>query len=530
MGETSRPAFFQLTLPALSRHLLSAVVLTGLAAGCERGATTSEQARAGANLLVIVVDTLRADHLGCYGYERATSPNLDQLASNSFHFLHGQSAAPWTAPALLSLMTSLYPETHGVREFPEPGRMSEKVETLAEVVGDSGYATAAFTEGGYAKGEFGLDQGFDSYPGNPGDVESHVSNVLHPSRLRRNIDRALEWLQSNSHQPFLLFFHTYEPHEPYRAPEAFIQKFRPSYNEAQEHAQLRRTIEAFRATGKLTQEQARLLLCHRFHCALAGLPPIQNGATVKEASLAAGVDPQQPAADPEVRQFILDLYDAEVAYTDSELPRLWQALETAGVDDRTVVAVVSDHGEGLGDRGRIGHGRVLHDELLRMAFLLRIPWLPLRSDPIGAVVRSVDLMPTLLESVGLPAPAQCQGFSLLPLLFDGAAPQVAFSHALSTPRKRDTLHSVCSERWRLVLDLRQPQRPALYDRQADPRELLDRAAGHPNEVARLTLQWEDQRRRNLELAQSLGGPTRSGPLDASTERDLRALGYLDDDP
>ena len=120
------------------------------------------------NLVMVVLDTLRADHLGLYGYERPTSPHLDALARESFVFERAESAAPWTAPSLISLVTSLYPEVHGVRGFPNPRRMSDDVVTLAEVLKRHGYSTAAFTEGGYAKGDFGLDQGFDSYLAEPG--------------------------------------------------------------------------------------------------------------------------------------------------------------------------------------------------------------------------------------------------------------------------------------------------------------------------------------------------------------------------
>src|SRR5882672_11694191 len=128
------------------------------------GTTCSPSGPRKLNLVVIALDTLRPDHLGCYGYARATSPNIDAWAKNATVFETAQSAAPWTAPSLLSLMTSLYPEVHGVVKFPDPGQMNDNVTTLAEMLKKAGYKTAACTDGGYASPFFGLKQGFDYYP------------------------------------------------------------------------------------------------------------------------------------------------------------------------------------------------------------------------------------------------------------------------------------------------------------------------------------------------------------------------------
>ena len=201
------------------------------------------------DVVVIVLDTLRPDHLGCYGYERPTSPNIDAFAATATVFEQAESVSPWTAPALISLMTSLHPEVHGVYQFPNPGRLNERVETLAERLSARGYATGAFTEGGYAKPEFGLDQGFDVYPSNPGDDDSHRSNLDHGSRLEGNLDRALAWYAEHADRPRLLFFHTYEIHEPLRAPDDFVRHFRPGWDSAAEDAQLEGLFERFNQVG-----------------------------------------------------------------------------------------------------------------------------------------------------------------------------------------------------------------------------------------------------------------------------------------
>ncbi len=480
------------------------------------------------NLVMVVLDTLRADHLGLYGYERPTSPHLDAFARESFVFERAESAAPWTAPSLISLVTSLYPEVHGVRGFPNPGRMSDDVVTLAEVLKRHGYATAAFTEGGYAKGDFGLDQGFDSYPRNPGDDESHDSHLLFPSRLEGNLARSLRWLRRHKGQPFFLFFQTYEPHGPYRAPEEFIRRFRPQYDEDEEHARVNRAIERWNRQRRVDPADSLLLNRHALHCRLSGLHRLRDKPGFARANLAQGLDLPRAHRRESFLSWLRDIYDAEIAYTDEQMSRLWRFLEEENLLRRTVVLVASDHGEGLGEHGELQHGEVLFDEILRILLILRVPAGEHEPRRIPQLVRSVDPMPTLLDLMGISTEdLPLQGRSLLPLLAGEGLELHAFSHARAVSEEQDALYSVRSDRWRLLFD-RATGSGRLYDLKDDPGETRDVAASNPEVVTSLRRLLGQQAERDRKLAERVGPAAPPTSLDEDLQRELRALGYLTD--
>lgn len=483
------------------------------------GAQCSDRQRP-LNLVVIALDTLRPDHLGCYGSSRATSPNLDAFAAGAVLFESAQSAAPWTAPSLLSLMTSLYPSVHGVASFPEPGQMNERVTTLAEVLQQRGYATAAFTDGGYAKAQFGLGQGFDLYPLNAGDTpDQHASNLLHPSRLAPNVERTLRWLDEYSGEPFFLFFHTYEVHGPYTPPEADIREYRPTYDDAAEHERLRQVILRWLEKREIDADGVRLILAHTEHCG-AG-----NGAE-KEGLPAKMKEFGITATDPERMQFWRDLYDAEIRHTDRELAALFQRLRRADLAENTVVVIVSDHGEGFGEHGMVGHGNALHEEALRVVLMLRSPGVAARK--IGDVVHALDVMPTVLDLLSVPRDELLlQGRSLLPLLRGeslGEAP--VFSHALSRPEKEARLWSVREGRWRYVWS-EDTQSGQLFDLLADPGESRDVAAENPKVAERLLGLLRAQRDVDAAFHERAAGPVGTYTFDADTLRELRHLGYVE---
>ncbi len=502
-----------------------AALASGAALGC--AAEAPRDRRAGKpHLVLVVVDTLRADHLEIHGYRRPTSPRLTARASNWFVFENAQSAAPWTAPALISLMTSLYPAAHGVLGFPNPGRLSEDATTLAEVLKRHGYATAAFTEGGYAKGDFGLDQGFDVYPANLGDSESHWSNVLHPSRLESNLDRAIDWIRLDRDEPFFVFFHTYEPHIPYRAPELFLRRFRPQHNEEQEHQRLREVIEGWNQTRRLSEADLLLVSVHGYHCRLEAMPELKHLPAFRQALRSAGLDRTGLARSAAALGWITDLYDAEIAYTDAGLERLWRELDDEELRDRTLVVLTSDHGEGLGAHGRLEHGGLLFEELLRIPLLMRIPgdaWQPRR---IPELVRSVDVVPTVLELLGISEAIDTfQGRSLVPLL-SGAAPAApTFSHGRNDlDGEADPLFSVRDGRWRLLADL-DAESSRLFDLDADPGETRDVAGEQAAVVERLWGELRAQNERDRVLRAGLPSGRGAPTLSPETIQELRQLGY-----
>lgn len=488
------------------------------------------------NVVIVLLDTLRPDRLGVYGCERGTSPRLDALADRFFVFENAQSAAPWTAPSLISLMTSSYPDVHGVQGFPIPDRLTEGLPTLAEVLRRAGYDTAAFTEGGYAKGDFGLDRGFRLYPDNPGDAKGYASNLSHPSRLASNLDRTVEWLRDEREDPFFLFFHTYEVHLPLRAPEEDIRTFVPDFDEAEHTRRFEAAIADWNARRELDPENARALSRRMFQLGFsqlgfAQLPRIEDRRELMAASAELGIPLEFDVAirAPENRQWVQDIYDAEVHYTDRQLQRLWDALADEGLEDNTIVVVISDHGESLGDHGRLGHGEDLHEELLRVVLMLRAPEFAGAPRRVPEVVRSVDVMPTVLELVGYaPDDLRLQGRSLVPLMQGSGAAGVAFSHASHAHHldgQADRRQTVRSDRWRLILDPDTGE-TQLFDTAGDAGETRDVAAEHPDVVAELVALLGDQVQANARLRAEVGEP---GATDAGSNedllRDLEGLGY-----
>ena len=500
---------------------LAAAMLTACGAGSGRGWEGPPP-----NLVIVALDTLRPDHLGLYGYEKDTSPNLDVFARDCIVFENAQSTSPWTAPLLTSLMTSLYPQVHQVQAFPNPGRMSENVTTLAEVLDQNGFATAAFTEGGYAKGAFGLDQGFDVYPKNPGDDETHSSNRGHPSRIKGNVDRALEWLGEHHGEPFFLFFHTYEPHSPYRAPVEHVRRLSPHYDEETEHASAGRVIEAWNRARQLTRDEAMLLSRHWFHCELEGLPTIRHVGELCEVTSEHGVGLKDCIGEPELLAWVRDLYDAEISFMDEQMARLWEALERRGLLQRTIVVVVSDHGEGLGEHGRMEHGYQLYEELLRIVLLVRAPHAFLEPGRVHELVRSIDVMPTVLDLMGIATDdLLLQGRSLVGAMQGRTGELPSFSHGRSVPAGEDTLYSVRLGRWRLIVDELTGE-SWLYDLQTDADEEHDVKQVHADIAARLRKMVQSQASEDAALRERISTRVSAIELDDATRNDLSRLGYV----
>ena len=526
--------------PSKQSWVLGALVLIGLSLAVASIARSGEErpvletARTDAppppDVVLIVLDTLRPDHLGCYGYERDTSPNIDAFAETAVLFEKAESVSPWTAPALISLMTSLHPEVHGVYQFPNPGSLNERVETLAERLGERGYATGAFTEGGYAKAEFGLGQGFDVFPSHAGDEDSNDSNMHHGSRLLDNLDRALAWYASNAGRPRLLFFHTYEVHEPLRAPSEYVRRFRPDWDEEAEDARIQQVFAGFReasaarAPGEpvrfdLSPEEAQLIINHWHHCFLVGDMP--QGFQV--FLTANDLIPEGGALNPDKLQFFRDQYDAEIRFTDDQLGRLFEA-----VGDEAIVVLVSDHGEAIGEHQVIGHGSRFHREQLGVVLIVRAPGVePGRR---GELVRSVDVKPTVLELAGVSIDGlPLQGQSLVPLLFGtgGFQARPSVSHGLGRRQEELSLRSMRFEDDLRVIRNTQTGALELYDLGSDPLELVDLASDDPDRARRLGAALERQVEVDREWFDLVSGSTGAVELDPEAMRRLRELGYID---
>ncbi len=389
------------------------------------------------NVVLISIDTLRADHLSVYGYSRQTTPNLDAWAKRSaVVFRNVVAPSPWTQPSHVSLFTGLDAHRHGVNGlFPAPASLV----TLAEVLRQAGYATGAVTGSGVMNPDLGLAQGFDRF--------FYNRLAYSDQELETSLADALSWLETTTDRPFFLFFHTYEIHTPYLVRQPWFSRFsshdmklqaRPSSFDAQRQGE-----HEFVHWRKGEEDAPELPLPE----ALASLPA--------------------------------DLYDSAVAYTDERLNRLLTRLEAPDLADRTIVVLTSDHGEMLGEHDLAGH-HYLYDENLRVPLIMALPEGRGSGRTVPEQVRSIDVFPTLLELAGLEPVTGIDGRSLLPLI-DGTrdtAQRPAWSYAA---RSRQGLALRLDNRVKYIRRIAAGEvdhdREELYDLAADPREEHDLTAG-----------------------------------------------------
>ena len=262
------------------------------------------------NVVLISMDTVRADHLGTYGYGRPTSPNVDRLAEKAVVFENAISQSAWTLPGHGSMMTGLYPGRLGVTQYPAK-RSLPRVRSLAEEFSRAGYATGAFTGGGFVAAHFGFDRGFDVYASDG-------------RRFEHNLEEALSWLRNNKDRRFFLFLHGYDAHRPYYS-----------------------TPEDKRAVGLMGKRTAE-----------------QRGFCRKDNR-----------EKPDNLDVVIKYYDAAIRHGDVAVGRFLDERGTLGLDDRTVVLITSDHGEEFFEHGNCDHVRFLYREVVGVPFILRVPGL-----------------------------------------------------------------------------------------------------------------------------------------------------------
>jgi arylsulfatase A-like enzyme len=452
--------------------LFLALLLSG--AGCGR----RERPR---GIVLVVIDTLRADHLSAYGNPRPVSPHIDALARGGVLFEHAFTHAPWTLPAFVGLLSGSYPSR---RVFERRLQVSE-----VEALRDAGFATAAFTEGGFVSSYFGIDRGFQTFQAREAAVHLQGPDLTEkadePGGIERTFAAAGAWLRAHADRPFFLMVHTYEVHVPY----------------------LRTDLARRLPRGALPK-------------------PVYDVPTV--AAVASGRIPVGPVEVAYVRA----LYDGGVAAADRAVGGLLDLLDTLGIAERTLVVVTADHGEELGERrpSRLGmHGDYLYDTLLHVPLVLRGPGVGAHGRRIATPVRLIDVMPTILDLAGVPAPVHADGRSLAPLL-DGAEgrprpdyAEVTQPQSPEVPRRvalRDGHHKLIVNLPPLAPD----EVPAeLYDLEADPGETHNLAAADPALEDSLAAQLREHR----EALEQRGRAAMAADTDVPTNlRDqLRALGY-----
>jgi arylsulfatase A-like enzyme len=415
------------------------------------------------NVVVYLIDTLRSDRLGCYGHSVPVSPNIDALASEGVLFERVVAQSSWTKPAVVTILTGIGPLGHGVNRRDD--RVPEGLDTLAEILRNSGYETAAFANNAYITEAAGFAQGFDHF------------DFAH-SRSGDALGRVLDWLADRPlTAPFFLYVHTIDPHAPYEPSQPYRDRFAGSVTD--------RDVGSFDHIHALSRREL----------------PITE-ALVED---------------------MLRLYDAEVAENDHSFGVLMEALKSLGVYDDTLIVFLSDHGEGFQDHGVFGHGWDLYREVVEVPMIIRPPgW----SDPVrvGEMVQQIDVVPTVLAAAGMPIAEHLEGIDLGPLMSRAGAraeprPAATYMHY----KVREGI-SVSYRGWKLIEPLSAGFTAGreLYRHADDPGELHDLAGAHPIQAG-LLAGFARAALREREIGFR---PEQLAAFEGDTRRALEALGYI----
>lgn len=442
-------------MPVIYRFLCSIALATAaLAANQPDTLKTDTPAKpAYPNIVLITVDTTRADRMGFLGSKRGLTPHLDALAKDSAVFTHAYSQAPLTPTSHATILTGTYPQFHQVITFQIP--LSKNIPYMPEILKAQGYSTAAFI-GSIAldpAGAPGFDRGFDLYDAGF-SWEGYTPKTRYQTTERRGgevVARALDWLSKHPQGPFFIWLHLYDPHEPYEPPQPFKTRY---------------------------------------------------------------------AKEP---------YDGEIAYADSALGKLFAQLKASGLYDGALIAVASDHGESLGAHGEERHGIFLYDETIHVPLLIKLPHSHATSKRVDDLVELADVMPTLLQVVGISVPEKVQGQSLLGFVEPGTAEGKAAAkawHDRGAYSQSDYGHvafawsAIQSSRNGKYLYVQAPRRE-LYDEKVDAKAEHNLATSAPAVADTLAAKMKDFRAKTTNTDE-----TPKAKMDAATAKKLAALGYV----
>ena len=417
---------------------------TRTGAGVDLGTLPRGLSRDRLNVVVVTLDTTRADRIGAYGARDVETPALDRLAREGVLFEQAVSVAPLTLPAHSSIFTGKFPPEHGVRDNGGFFLGADQI-TLAETLKARGYRTGAFVAAYVLDAKWGINQGFDTYVD---DFDVSQVRAVSLSAIQRPanevLDKALPWIDESNGTPFFAWIHLYDPHSPYRPPEPFASRY---------------------------------------------------------------------AKHP---------YNGEIAFMDSQIARLVSQLESRGLYDRTVIVVMGDHGESLGEHGEGSHGFFVYNSVTRVPFMIRAPFSQTLRRRVSDPVRSVDVMPTVIDLLGGTIPPGISGVSLAPLM-TGATRDLgldAYSEAMYPLHHYgwSDLRALRSGRYKVI----DAPRPELYDIDRDPAEATNLFAERRALGDRMIAQL-----RTLEGGFSkTTASVPAGDVDPEARERLAALGYV----
>ena len=480
------------------------------AALADGGSTTPQ------GVIVFLGDTLRSDHLDAWGHGRKTAPTLTALAAEGVRFADAISPATWTKVAVPSLLSSVYPASHGIVGMAD--RLSSSATTMAEAFRGAGYATFATSSVSFTGKLSNVHQGVEVLH-ERASIDNGSLGHSSAKTARTYVDRFLTWLDDHHDVPFFAFIHVFDPHDPFEPYPPYDLMWASPTGKEEHEARLEQV-------GESLGDDRRVGDGNRF-----GPERFPN----REELEAAGVDPDVYAAHQ------LDWYDGSIRGMDAEIARLMEGLEQRGVAGDTLLAFVSDHGEEFLDHGWGWHGNTVYGEAINVPLMLRWPGVIPAGVVVDATVESLSLMTTLLELSGIPVPETAQGQSLLPMVVSpndptalGWVERPAFSERKRIASRRERAdydvdqYSVVLDGWKLVRNVDPPEGMPefeLYDHADDPLDHNDVTAHHPDVVERLTAELVG-RLRYVEARKLPTDENVSEGLSPAELRRLRSLGYI----
>ena len=426
-------------------------------------------------VILISVDTLRADYLGAYGAPAGLTPAFDEFAESSTLFEDAITSATSTLPSHTSLFYSLHTFIHNAYTGNPP---NSHLISQVEVIRRAGYRTAAYVGGGQLRSIFQLNRGFGIYEiVNTRNINSKSRGKDRLARLEMAADK---FLDQYGHEPFFLFLHTYEPHHPYDAPKRFVEE-----------------VQAFEVE----------------------IGSVELDTPLVEFEDGLVVSPEAWVANDRRLQ-----YAAEVRYVDDFINKLLNRLRELELDDEVVVIFLSDHGESLGERGLIGHNRFTTEQL-RVPLIIRVPGL--KAQRIGEPVQLLDVMPTVYSLLALEQPYPFLGTDLTPVMIGNAPSWEPFERLRFSENKGTA--AVLHGPWKAIFKIEPVQRSSvkLFNLVEDPGELVDQRSMYPELAAQLVKEYERLLLRHTDLKKLFPRATDvAQELDEETLRDLKTLGYV----
>jgi arylsulfatase A-like enzyme/Flp pilus assembly protein TadD len=409
--------------------------------GCFAATRCWASAAAKPNVLIVTIDTLRADHVGCYGYRQGQTPNIDSLAADGVMFKQAYTPVPITLPSHTVIFTGTYPMLSGMHDF-SGNRLGANQPTLASILHDNGYQTGAVIASAVLDSRFGLNRGFDFYYDHFDFnrlLETNLDSMERPAN--QVVDEAIRWLNQGHRKPFLLWVHLYDPHHPYNPPAPYSETYK---------------------------------------------------------------------THP---------YDGEIAFADSQLGRILTFLKTKGLYAHTLIVLLADHGEGLGEHGEKTHGFFIYNSTLHVPLIFKLP-APGAHRQVTQPVSTVDVLPTILNELRIPVPKVVQGRTL--------AEAIAGKTADGSPIYSETFLPRLHFNWSELRGLQDDSykfidgpKPELYDLGSDPRELHNLFTGKPA-VSQALRSRLDSVVSKYTQGQGMAEKT---PLDPALAERLKALGY-----